>query len=282
MKRVQVDMHMHTVASDGTQTPAELLNEIKEKDIKVFAITDHDSVENVREMMTLTEATDITYIPGVEISTTYKGKEIHLLTYGIEPENEGLLHVLSENIQVREVFNLKIIKHVKTLKGNVSVEDYLTYNRDPSWGGWKAENYLREIGAIHHLGDLFDMLGSMEERMTFKGPDEIIPVLKSLGAKIVLAHPPAYYGGEALSMEFLDYFKELGVDGIECFSPYYKEETQSEYYTSYCKKNNLMISCGSDYHGVFIATRHLGYPEKYLDELSIEALLKMGVDNSTN
>lgn len=282
MKRVQVDMHMHTKASDGTQTPIELLDEINEKGIKIFAITDHDSVDNVREMMTLTKDTDIVYIPGVEISMTYEGKEIHLLTYGVEPENEGLKKILVDNIGVREIFNLKIIKHVKTLNASVSVEDYLAYDRDPSWGGWKAENYLREIGAIHHVGDLFDMLGSMEERMTFRSPDEMIPALKALGAKIILAHPPAYYGGAELSAEFLDHFKTLGIDGIECFSPYYKEETQSEYYTSYCEDNNLMISCGSDYHGVFIRTRHLGYPEKYRDELSIEALIKMSVDNSTN
>ena len=65
------------------------------------------------------------------------------------------MEILTENQKVREAFNKKIIKHVSTLKPNVSLDDYLGYERDPSWGGWKAENYLREIGAIHHLGDLF-------------------------------------------------------------------------------------------------------------------------------
>lgn len=282
MKRVQVDMHMHTVASDGTQTPSELLNEINEKNIKVFAITDHDSVDSVREMLTLTKDMDLVYIPGVEISTTYEGKEIHLLTYGLLPENECLKEILADNIAVRDLFNIKIIDYIKTLNSDVSLEDYLAYNRDPSWGGWKAENYLRSIGAIRHLRDLFDMLSSLKERMTFKSPDQIIAQLKEQGAKIILAHPPAYYSGEKLPIEFLDYFRKIGIDGIECYSPYYKVESQSSYYTEYCKKHKLMVSCGSDYHGAFIETRHLGYPEKYSDDLCIDELVKLVVDDSTN
>lgn len=270
MKRIQVDMHMHTVASDGTQTPTELLDEIMEKEIGVFAITDHDSVESVREMMRLTEEMPLTFIPGVEISTTYLGKEIHLLTYGIEPENKILKEILSDNVAVREAFNLKIIEFIKTIDDSVSIEAYKAYERDPSWGGWKAENYLRDIGVIRHLYDLFDMLAGMQEGMTFKSPSEIIPKLKALGATIILAHPPAYYRGEELSQDFLDYFKDLGIDGLECYSPYYDEEGQSAYYLHYCKNNDLMISCGSDYHGAFIESRHLGHPKKYLDQLQLK------------
>ena len=274
MMSVQVDLHMHTVASDGTQTPKELLNELIEKDIRIFAITDHDSVDSIEEMHRLVADTDRVFIPGVEISTSYKGKEIHLLTYHLKSDNPVLMEILTENQKVREAFNKKVIKHVSTLKPDVSLDDYLGYERDPSWGGWKAENYLREIGAIHHLGDLFQMLRTMDDVMTFETPDVIIPRLKAEGAVIVLAHPPAYYGGEPLPEEMLNYFLEVGIDGIECFSPYYKEESASDYYTDYCKEKGLMISCGSNYHGDFIHTRHMGVPYKTLDDLMIDPLLK--------
>jgi len=274
MKREQVDLHMHTVASDGTQTPEELLKEVVDKDIKVFAITDHDSVDSIDAMCELAKATDRVFLPGVEISTTYKEKEFHLLTYGVDTQNPVLQEILKDNQKVREAFNIKIIEHIQQKNHSVSVEEYLEYQRDPSWGGWKAENYLREIGAIHHLGDLFGMLHDMEEQMTFQSPATIIPQLKSMGVKIVLAHPPAYYGGDPLSMDMLDHFRKLGVDGIECFSPYYKEEIQSAYYVDYCKAYDLMISCGSDYHGAFIKTRHMGHPNKSIDELMIHPLLK--------
>jgi len=274
MRSVQVDLHMHTVASDGTQRPKELLNEVIEKDIKIFAITDHDSVDSIDEMHRLVADTERIFIPGVEISTSYKGKEIHLLTYHLKTDNKVLNDILSANQEVRELFNQKIIQHVATLKPNVSLEDYLVYKRDPSWGGWKAENYLRDIGAIHHLGDLFQMLRSMDDVMTFEAPESIVPKLKAEGAVIVLAHPPAYYGGDPLPKDMLDHFVEVGIDGIECFSPYYKEEDESIYYTDYCVKKGLMISCGSDYHGDFIQTRHMGHPEKTLKDLSIDPLLK--------
>lgn len=274
MKRNQVDLHMHTIASDGTQTPEALLNEIIEKDIKVFAVTDHDSVDSIEAMLALTAQSNRVFIPGVEISVTYHSKEIHLLTYGIHPSNEALIDLLAENQKVRDAFNIKIVEHISKIKHNVSVSDYRAYKRDPSWGGWKAENYLRDIGAIHQLGDLFTLLHDMEDRMTFASPELIIPRLKAMGAIVILAHPPAYYGGEPLETAMLDDFKNFGIDGIECFSPYYKEETQSDYYVDYCKKNNLMISCGSDYHGDFITTRHMGIPKKMQDELNIEKLLK--------
>jgi len=274
MKRNQVDLHMHTVASDGTQTPEALLNEVIEKDIKVFAVTDHDSVDSIGKMITLAAQTDRIFIPGVELSVTYKSKEIHLLTYGLTPDNEALLEILKENQRVRNAFNIKIIEHISKVRHNVSVEDYIAYERDPSWGGWKAENYLRDIGAIHHLGDLFDLLHDMEDRMTFSPPEAIVPRLKALGAIVVLAHPPAYYGGDSLPLEMLEDFRAYGIDGIECFSPYYKEDGQSDYYENYCKDKDLIISCGSDYHGAFIKTRHMGIPTKMQDELNIEKLLR--------
>lgn len=273
MEKIRVDLHMHTIASDGTQTPRELLDEVLEKDIKIFAITDHDSVENVAEMMTLAEDTDRIYIPGVEISTTYDGKELHLLTYNLHPENEVLKEILAVNKGIREYFNLKIIEHFVGINPDVSVEGYEAYERNPKWGGWKAENYLRDVGAIHHIGDLFTKLNDMDEDMIFSPTLEIIPKLKAIGATVILAHPPAYYRGEHLPLEMMDDLRSAGIDGMECFSPYYKEEGQSDYYTSYCKKYGLMITCGSDYHGAFIKTRHLGYPERYLNELNLGDLI---------
>jgi len=269
----QVDLHMHTVASDGTQTSAALLEEVIEKNIKIFAITDHDSVESLDEMIKLVGRTDRIFIPGVEISTTYQEKEIHLLTYGLRADCQGLMDILAENQKVRMAFNHKIIEHVEQKDERVSLQDYLEYERDPSWGGWKAENYLRDIGAIHHLGELFAMLHDMDEKMIFSASIEMIPRLKGLGAKVVLAHPPAYYGGDLLSIEMLEAFKDAGIDGIECFSPYYKEDDQSDYYLAYCQENDLMITCGSDYHGAFISTRHMGIPRKYKEDLQIDKLL---------
>ncbi|MBN2897284.1 MAG: PHP domain-containing protein [Clostridia bacterium] len=274
MERIQVDLHMHTVASDGTQTPQALLDEVIEKDIKIFSVTDHDSVDSIAEMMVLAKKTDRVFIPGVEISAMYDDKEIHLLTYGLLPDHEMLMGILKRNRAIREAFNIKIIEHIKKVKHFVSLEAYLNYERDPSWGGWKAENYLRDIGAIHHLGDLFAMLHDMEEQMVFPLAQDILPKLKSAGATVFLAHPPAYCGGELVPESMLDELTEMGIDGIECFSPYYKLGDQSDYYVSYCKTHDLMISCGSDYHGSFIATRHMGHPNKTLNELKIDQLLK--------
>ena len=67
----------------------------------------------------------------------------------------------------------------------------------------------------------------------------------------------------------------MGIDGIECYSPYYKDISDADYYKNYCRNNNMLIMSGSDYHGDFVKTRKLGKPERYISEKSLEKLLEL-------
>jgi hypothetical protein len=114
---------------------------------------------------------------------------------------------------------------------------------------------------IIHTGDLAEL----------KSPEEVIRVAKESGGKIFLAHPSYHYRNTFMPEEELKFWLELGIDGIECFSPY--NGGRGDYYIDFCRKNNLMISGGSDCHGMFIPSRKLGVPEVSLEDLDIKKLL---------
>ncbi|MEA1975802.1 MAG: PHP domain-containing protein [Bacillota bacterium] len=274
--KYRIDTHMHTTASDGTLNPQELLNEINKKNIKVFSITDHDTIANIDEMIELTKDSDVIFIPGVELSVTYMGKEIHLLTYSskINSKNEGIMKVINENRILRGQFEDKYMAFVSN-KFKFELEEYKSYKRDPKEGGWKAFSYLKEKGIVSTIQEIIALIRESGIPFLFKQPKEILPTLKELGLLVVLAHPPAYFKGEQLSKDFLDYFKLLGIDGIECYSPYYNDQSEALYYTEYCKENGLLIMSGSDYHGSFTPSRKLGVPERSISEKSLQKLLAM-------
>lgn len=94
---VRADLHIHTTASDGTWTPAELITEAQKQQLGLIAVTDHDSVANVAEAMTLAAAAGITLLPAAEICSTKEDLSFHILGYGIDIHNKQLLELMQHN-----------------------------------------------------------------------------------------------------------------------------------------------------------------------------------------
>jgi|CZCB01.1.fsa_nt_gi predicted metal-dependent phosphoesterase TrpH len=271
----KVDLHMHTCASDGTWDVEELKKELIENEISIFSITDHDSVENIKNMEDILSPKDnLLFIPGTELSAEYKGKEYHLTLYNYDINHKGLLELIKWTNNNKLNSNLEYIESYASNKyENVSREDYDKYEYDRKRGGWKSARYMIDKG-IHrdipeHLRDVYKS-GLKAE---LKSPEEVINIAKKSGGMVFLAHPSYHYRNrEGMPVEELKFWLECGIEGIECFSPY--NLGSEEYYIDFCKKNNLMISGGSDCHGSFIPSRKLGFPSVYLEDLNIKKLLK--------
>jgi len=102
-------------------------------------------------------------------------------------------------------------------------------------------------------------------------PEETIKIAKKSGGKIFLAHPSYHYKNGYMPEKEMKHWLEIGIDGMECYSPYNRNFIQG--YIEFCKKNNLMISSGSDCHGTFIESRKLGVPHVELNDINIMNLL---------
>lgn len=270
----KIDMHMHTCASDGTWDVTELKNELIKNKINIFSITDHDSIDNIKNMQDILKQSDnLIFIPGTELSAEYRGKEYHLTLYNFDINNEALLQLINWTNQNKLNSNKEYIGNYAAGKyENISAEDFERYEYDRKRGGWKSANYMIDKG-IHknipeHLVDVY----SSGLKAKLKGPEEVINIVKKSGGKIFLAHPSYYYADSVMPEEELRYWKDIGIDGIECFSPY-NNGLAAKKYVDFCKKNDLMISGGSDCHGMFIPSRKLGVPDVSLDNLDINGLI---------
>lgn len=269
----KVDMHIHTNVSDGTWSVLELKNELLKNNIEIFSITDHDDIDNVENMSNIiTQSDNLTYIKGVECTTTYCDREYHLTLYNYDIHNHELIKFLNWSRDLRLSFNDKFIKYMSTIHNNISFEDFLSYKEDRSRGAWKSANYLIDKGIHTNMSEHFKDIEKSGLSIKFKSPQEVVNICKKSGGYIFLAHPSYHYRQNGMPLDELKFWLELGIDGIECFTPY-NDLKQSEMYIEFCKKNNLMISSGSDCHGTFIKERKLGVPNIDLKDLSIYKLL---------
>lgn len=278
MKRT--DLHMHTWSSDGTWSPVVLLERLMSLNIEIFSVTDHDTIESSETIKKLISHENLTFIPGVEVSTTFKGREYHLTAYHYDRQNKAFIDLIHSNDNLRLQYNYEFIDLQSKSYDSVSLDDYFNhYEEDPTRGGWKALNYFLDKGIYNTMYDYFDALAKTNLQLTFKAPEEVIDILKKSGAYVFLAHP-SYYSQNSVMTDFeLKQWQYMGVDGLECYTPYAVKDDQIAYYKNFCNHNGLMISGGSDCHGDFLS-RPLGYPEIYIADLHIDPLLNTCVEGT--
>ena len=265
---MKADLHLHTSASDGTWTPEMLIENIVQSGIGIFAITDHDSIENITIAAKLVKNKNLTFIRGVEVNTTENGHIFHILGYNIDPQNESLNEILQINRDVMERRDEKSIRLLQEMDYPVALDEFRIYESNPERGGWKALNYVMDKGLCGHYKEFFGLFGDKRKGLGIEGcvnPEKAISAIKKAGGIPILAHPGSgLYGNnprETVSLA-IDY----GVEGIECFHPENGDET-TEYCIELCRRENLYITGGSDCHGTFVKERWLGKPDIDLEQL---------------
>ncbi len=257
----KVDLHIHSYASDGEWSAEEVIKQIDDHNIKIFAVCDHDEIGCISELAALTkDRKDLDYIKAVEISVLHNGIEHHILTYGIDENDEALQDLLRYNIKARDRYNDKLVVFLSETYPQISMEAYEAYDYNPYQGGWRTLSYLIDNGVVTDLWDFFKKIKGFKCDKRFHMPEVLIPKLNQLGYKTILAHPPMYTEGDLLPVSELNYFRELGVQGIECYTQYLKDQSNAKYYLDYCEQYDMLITGGSDCHGGF-AGRRLGHPD---------------------
>lgn len=259
------DLHIHTNASDGTWDISTLIKELKKKRITHFSVTDHDTFMNSQKMLH-EDLGELSFVIGAEISSMIEYKEFHILAYDFDYTNKELNQLLLFNQSARIEYDRRIIEHLKTQDIIEDIKDYDDYRYDPSRGGWESLNYLIDKGIITDKNEFFSLIENMDAKPKFKNPQVVTEVIKRAGGTPILAHPTNYYPIEKVNKNVLDRWADWGIDGIECYSPYLKEQSDAQVFVDYCISHDLLITSGSDCHGEFL-NRPLGYPTITLDYL---------------
>jgi predicted metal-dependent phosphoesterase TrpH len=271
----RVDLHLHTTASDGRWTPEQLLAEVQQAGIGMFAITDHDSLGALQRAARLVQGSGLRYLHGVELSTRLNGQSYHLLVYGFDLADPDLNAFVEGNNARLAGASDEAVRLLAEAGYPISLDDYAAYTWDRQQGGWKALNFLIDRGLCRDVHSYFGELfadGLVHPQADFPSPEQAITVARQAGGVVVLAHPGAgFYNG--LDTRRLDELVDMGLQGLECYS-FHHDEATTRRFLDYCHDRALLITGGSDCHGGF-AGRSLGVPPVYASDLRLGTLEEM-------
>lgn len=274
----EVDLHCHTTASDGALTPTQLVARAARLAVKVIAITDHDSTEGVAEAQAAGQVHGVEVIAGVEINTDVPGSEVHVLGYFVNPTHDELTVQLARMREGRIGRARRMAEVLTEMGAPVRFERILAIAGEGAVGRPHVAQALLEAGHVQSFGEAFDKyIGrnspAYVERMKF-APPEACALIRRAGGVPVLAHPVFFdrYGAikpafdlEALAPEMI----ASGLLGLEVYYPGYDAIT-IEYLLGVARKHGLLVTGGTDFHGVRPNELNLGgvyVPRKVVNRL---------------
>ncbi len=248
---MHVDLHSHSTASDGSFTPSELAAAFAAHQIKVAALTDHDTMGGVEEFLRACEKLGIIGLGGIEFSTVFRGLEVHLLGYGLPLDDPGCADFLQSHYDYLQTRCRKILKKLARYGYEVPIEEvYKQSDGNPPM----PPHILKALGARGYINDLEEAVRFFSEFLTFGSRawvDHETPLEKPLGMLIdvgaiaIVGHPLRFP-----DLEFLEQILDAGAHGFEL---YYPEQTGKLFddLEALARKRGCIVTGGSDYHGAF-------------------------------
>ena len=261
-----IDLHTHSTKSDGTFSPEELIRYAQAKGLSAIALTDHDTADGIEEALKtaqiLREEAQVPsgssspavpdVIPGVELSTQYRGRDIHVVGLFIDWRNSGFNTRLREFADARIYRNQKMCRLLTEGGYPVNYEELLSFFPDTVVTRAHFAQYMLEKGFISSIDEAFRKLIGDDcpffvprEKIS---PQDGVSFLLQYGAVPVLAHPLQYKMSDDQLCELLTSLCGYGLSGIEVYYSGYKP-ADTAYLSRLAEKFGLLPSGGSDFHG---------------------------------
>ncbi len=253
MKRF-MDLHIHTVHSDGTRTPTQIVTLAAEKGLTAIAIADHDSVSGINEALAAGCRHGVEIIPAVELSIGYRHfRDVHLLGYFINHEDAQFAGRLAEFRRARDLRAKAIVDKINDKlagerKSPISFDDVI----DSAHGAVSRLHIARVLvdkGLARHVQDSFTRyLHPCDIPKRCFPLDEATAEIRRLGGVSVLAHPQSISQDRTILATLVKELAQLGLDGLEVYNNYcYKDDMM--FLEHLCRELGLVLTGGSDFHG---------------------------------
>lgn len=268
---MKIDLHSHTTASDGRYSPSELVDYAIEKKINILSITDHDTTDGVEEALIYSKKLPITILPGIELSTIYNEESIHILGYFRDDSYKALSlqNFLKEMKDFRAERGKKIIENLKKYF-NIII-DYNQISNNPIIARPHIAKAIIDSGYNYSFNEVFKKFLSKDSPAYVENKkvslDEGIQLLKEHNAFVSLAHPILIKKSKVEDLISHDF------DGIEA---YYSLNTEYDTakFINLAHKYNKILTCGSDFHGIYNDSSHGNLGGCYFDNKRCEIFLK--------
>ena len=245
-----IDLHLHTLASDGRLTPTELVQLVAKQGLKTISVTDHDSTEGLAEAYEAAkEFPDLRIIPGIEMSADIPGDEVHVLGYFLDYHDEEFQATLGEFRMGRVGRAQVMVEKLEALGKPVEWERVLHFAGDGSVGRPHIALAMVEAGYFKEPKEAFDEYLGNDGLAYFDRPKlnpiESVELILRVGGVPVLAHPTFMNDMEA----GIANLKKVGLKGMEVYYAQYDDDTV-RHLARLAREYDLIPCGGSDYHGL--------------------------------
>ncbi|MGH7230959.1 MAG: PHP domain-containing protein [Nitrospiraceae bacterium] len=272
----RLDLHLHTVYSDGSLPPGDVLALAQKADVSALAITDHDTVDGIPEAIDAGQCLGIEIIPGIEISSRLGSTEIHILGYFFDWKDTTLLAHLDRFRKARHVRNPLIIEKLNGLGIELTYEDVKHLAQTDSIGRPHIARVLMEKGYVKSAKEAFDRYladgAAAHVPRELPAPAEAIATITAARGIAVLAHPSWLDRSEGI-YKICDRLKSEGLAGVEVHYSTHRPEQTAQYLET-ARRLELLVTGGSDFHGVTkpdievgVGRGNLQVPAKLLEPL---------------
>ena len=245
------DLHCHSLFSDGTLTPAELVKLAEEKGISALALTDHNTSSGLKDFMEAGKNSTVITVPGCEFTTEWRGKEVHIVGLFFREEYWNEIEDFMELAKIAKLnSNNRLIENLNKAGYEISVEEVAALT-DGNYNRAHVARVLMEKGYVKSVSEAFETL--LKEGNGFYFPAKRIQsamavrFIKTYKATAIVAHPLLNLTPEELEV-FLPEMKEAGLDAMETHYTEFTEE-MTGIAVGLAEKFGIKQSGGSDYHG---------------------------------
>jgi len=272
------DLHLHTNASDGEYSPQFVVRAAKVQGFTAIAITDHDTLSGIPDAIQTCQEVNLELITGVEISTVWQSKEIHILGYLLDIDNSPLQEKLVEMKNSRSERINKMVIQLRNLGYDINLFEVLEISGSGAIGRPHIAKILMGKGYVKTIKEAFIKLlspGCPAYIPRYKiTPQEAISLILNAKGIPALAHP-----GINPDDNLIPYLKGIGLQGIEVWHPEHNNQAVNKYY-NLAKTYDLLMTGGSDWHGsnkdndFFLGSIKIEYSLVEKMEIRKEELLK--------
>lgn len=271
LKKKYVDLHIHTIFSDGIGTVDEVLEEASVKHLKAISITDHDCTDAYPDAIERGNKLGIEVVPGVELSSEIEGNDIHILGYYINPDNSPFSNKLKEMKDARYRRAQKMVENLNKQGIDLRFDTVLSIAGQGAIGRPHIAAAMMKEELVYSFREAFDKyigygLPAYVEKLKMQ-PKEVFDLIKNAGGIPVLAHP-----GVTQVDERIPEFIKDGLQGIEAYHTEHPSSVE-RYYLKIARKNHLAFTGGSDFHNHNHNKSEIGFP--HIPYSSVESLKEL-------
>lgn len=247
-----VDLHVHSNASDGTFSPSQVVELAKNAGLDAFALTDHDTTAGVPEALEKGRDLNIEVIPGIEVSSSFDGTEIHILGLFVNSDDPVLAAMLEKMRISRDRRNEKMLENLAADGISFTKEEICGDNPDTIITRAHIAHALVAKGICSGMDQAFKKYlqygGHYCPQKEHLSPEEVVKTLISNGAFVALAHPFQYKFGDKKTEELIAHMADLGMKGLEVYHSS-NNKLESMKLQEMAVRHHLLPTGGSDFHG---------------------------------